>query len=41
MKLVDFIESAEDPLEVALPLDLEQELMDYFRIYTNLQDQAQ
>lgn len=31
----------EEPLLIVLPLDLEQELKEYFHIFTTLQEQAQ
>lgn len=41
MRLADVIESAEEPLPFVLPLDLEQELAEYFHIFTTQQEQAQ
>lgn len=33
MKIADRIEASEEPLEVALPLDHEAELMEHFKIW--------
>lgn len=36
MKLADILESAEEPLEVVLPIDDVAELQEYFNDYTPL-----